>query len=1528
MSIVLRKRQAAVGMVLPAALAALFLFSACKSGRAVDATPEQAAAYLKLAPQVDQAALWRHIEYMASLGSRVTGYPACDKAANYIIEHLRALNLRDVDVETFPLSVPVVKEATIQVSGTQYNWPLYPMWPNAVRTSQLRPGGIETRVVYGGDGQLTELSGKDISGSTVMLDFRCGSRWLNAFRLGAKAVIFIEPDSPADRGEAEPKYLSLPLNAPRFWMGRAEATTLLGMLESRPQVKARLKCRMVWERRWGKNILATLPGTDPKLKKETVYITAYYDSMSVVPQLAPGAESACGIAAMLEMARILTLNPPKRTVVFLATAGHFEALTGIRSYFGDHLREMETGTWRHKRARFLGLIPYTHDWRERKTINLLTALDLSSRTKRVGIFYKGWYYNYREDRQREFSDIAREYRENGEKIAKVLGVPTEDAVADGVNPIAGKPWRTFIPGKIALENEPFTLGGGRGVAFVTTDDLRNYVDTPSDIAQYVDVKNLRDQVRFLACEYREILNDPKIHVDTEPRFQSMSLNGGFATLAGRVVEFDPRKGIIPQKAIPGSLVIVRPGDWEGAQTGKVFRQAFMGVRGDMAIQVDKSGWFAFYGVPTINAYGWRKATYLEAFHTDPVTGDVDYAPDLGSQGAKQFSIEVFMTMGRKEATIVVFPCVSIAIFDIVDPQVMVTLPNIHLYDAYTDAEPRSFGYSIPRPEFGVSYVEDVALVYAKRGTRIKITMELGPAARRFLLLNSTKKRPEGIGFLAERSSTIANTPYQVAHDMWTLDEFRIQRLAKYRIVNNYLDTLHADAASKLKDAAHELKKRNYAAFSSHARAAWGYESRAYPDVQATTDDVVKSSLFYLALMLPFAFFLERLLFAMPNLKLQIAVATLLFIACFAVFRYIHPAFDITMNPLIVLLAFIMLTLSVLVIALVVSKFENQLKALQMKLGGIHRADIGRISVAAAAFNLGISNMRRRKARTFLTTITLVLVTFTVLSFTSVVSYTRYNERRSPGRPLYNGLMVRSAIWGPLEESAYRILDNEFGKTRAVVPRAWFATSLSDEQSFIKLTSNKSEKSYNVRAAVGMAAGEPKVTKIDRALMPGSRWFKPGERYACVIPSAVATTFDISPADIGRAKIQFAGLSLDVIGIASTPRIRGIRDLDHEWVTPVDFIQMQKMQRAGQGQQAEAGFQEYIHLSPDDIIFIPYDLAISLGSKLESVGIEFTTPAEVRKVLRELMPRLGFNLYAGMANKIWRWSAMASTTVTGLADLFVPLLIAALIILNTMLGAVHERVREIGIFSSVGLAPSHIALLFMAEAFVYAILGAVFGYLVGQGAAKIITEAHLLKGLFLNYSSVSAVSSTFIVIAVVMLSTIYPARKASEVATPAIERRWRVPEPAGDDWHIPLPFAVTGEQAHALTAFMLEWFNAYEEYSIGDFVTQDVQAAEVETPAGKGQAIKLMAWLAPFDLGVSQHVELVTQPTEMHDVFEINLNLHRESGDVSSWKRVNRRFLNTLRKQFLIWRTLRAEDRERYLAGRSAEGGAPEPAPAS
>ena len=127
-----------------------------------------------------------------------------------------------------------------------------------------------------------------------------------------------------------------------------------------------------------------------------------------------------------------------------------------------------------------------------------------------------------------------------------------------------------------------------------------------------------------------------------------------------------------------------------------------------------------------------------------------------------------------------------------------------------------------------------------------------------------------------------------------------------------------------------------------------------------------------------------------------------------------------------------------------------------------------MSIAAAAFSLGISNMRRRKARTLLTLITLVLLTFIVLSFTSVVTGIRYNIVEAPGTPRYDGVMLRTALWEPLEESSYRLLNDEFGQTRAVAPRAWFFGAQLGEQTFLTIArgDKKDDKKDNKKKNEG------------------------------------------------------------------------------------------------------------------------------------------------------------------------------------------------------------------------------------------------------------------------------------------------------------------------------------------------------------------------------------------------------------------------------------------------------------------------------
>jgi hypothetical protein len=86
------------------------------------------------------------------------------------------------------------------------------------------------------------------------------------------------------------------------------------------------------------NVVATLPGTDPKMANEAIVIGAHRDHFGKQAGLLfPGADdNASGTAVMLEVARTLAKLPvkPKRTLLFLSFSGEEQGLVGSRLYVG------------------------------------------------------------------------------------------------------------------------------------------------------------------------------------------------------------------------------------------------------------------------------------------------------------------------------------------------------------------------------------------------------------------------------------------------------------------------------------------------------------------------------------------------------------------------------------------------------------------------------------------------------------------------------------------------------------------------------------------------------------------------------------------------------------------------------------------------------------------------------------------------------------------------------------------------------------------------------------------------------------------------------------------------------------------------------------------------------------------------------------------------------------------------------------------------------------------------------------------
>jgi putative ABC transport system permease protein len=122
--------------------------------------------------------------------------------------------------------------------------------------------------------------------------------------------------------------------------------------------------------------------------------------------------------------------------------------------------------------------------------------------------------------------------------------------------------------------------------------------------------------------------------------------------------------------------------------------------------------------------------------------------------------------------------------------------------------------------------------------------------------------------------------------------------------------------------------------------------------------------------------------------------------------------------------------------------------------------------------------------------------------------------------------------------------------------------------------------------------------------------------------------------------------------------------------------------------------------------------------------------------------------------------------------FIKLMLIAIVlmsILNVMLMAVYERVREIGTLAAIGTLPRKILALFLVEGFFLGIAGAVVGVLVGLGVIGILHLAKLSvafgQGIYTlapTIAPLEVLTASLLVIGVSILASAQPAYKASRL----------------------------------------------------------------------------------------------------------------------------------------------------------------------
>ena len=1448
--------------------------------------------FVTIAEAASGMGLRQTVAELTSHQSRISGYPGAAATADYIEERWRALGLTDLARDEFTLTVPIDYGGELQLSETGERYELAGMWPNMVRTPTIPDSGYGGEMIYGGGGHWRDFQGFELEGRVVLMNYNSEARWLQAASLGARAIIFIEPEETTYSQSAE-KYSTTPLDIPRFWIDRAQGIELRERLREKP-VEVWLKGRMDWESRPAWNIWGRIPGRDPELADETIIVQSYYDGMSVVPALAPAAETTAGIAALLELADHLVASPPRRSVILAATGAHFQAQQGIVHFLERHAR----------------LHPhYARGMEHPLHPKLFISIDLTTQSDGLGL----WNNTDSYDLKRFFVPFGRRFTAYARDAAIRTGVDTTRALINGISPIRGMDWSTFVPDGVSVDGEHALAAGMVSLSFVTVNDARYIVDSPLDLPERMNLSNLERQSRMLNLMLAQALDDTALFADLED-FGPV-LKDKLRSLKVKVRAF-PRRSQVPDRPIANAIVVVDP-----------WFKSHKGVRWAQYHLTDDQGVADIHGLAT-------RAYPVAAYLLDPQTGDITYAPDISERAQKHsgkpvagWMIESKVRWTTNDLTLVLFPSISRPFFDLIDPRYLRSFKGVKVIDQ-SGVAPRQYGLAQSLDNSGVVF----GPLDAEEDDGIKLLID-----NRMLLLNSAGEESEdlarGEGYNLSRDSLV-RTGMLAVEDMWKLNEARLRTMREHAIENQRLSRLHQRGKVLIEKAKEAEQERDWERYVENVRAALGVTSRAYPEVVETLNDVIGGIVFFLALVIPTAFLGERLLFAAADIRVQLAGFGGLLLLIWIAISQIHPAFAIA-HPLVILLGFAIMVMAAFVMSMISTRFNRYMRDYQAKEAHVHETDINRAGASYAAFMLGISNMRRRKLRTGLTLLTLVLLTFTVLSFTSFNSQVRYLAFAMDHEGGYEGILIRDRGWEILNRPTLDYAESHFAREGMVVPRNWYIAFDDEQKKYIEVVGDTSV----VRATgmLGLMPAEARVTRIDTALVAG-RFFAAADEASCLMSESMARALGIAPADLGTAVVSVFGQQLVVRGIFSADKFESVRDLDDESLTPADF-QMSSAQALGPAVSDEMSIavesealeiRPFVHLLADNVLVLPYGTLREAGGTLRSVAVRLDDSKRGQELVEDFLLRLAITLFAGLKDpgatkiNVFSYTSIGLTNVEGLGALVIPMFIAALIVLNAMMGAVYERFREIGIYSSVGLAPMHISLLFVAEACVYAVIGVTMGYIFGQGLGKVLIAFDLLRGMNLNYSSMSAIISSLIVMGVVLLSTLYPARVAARTAVPDTVRRWVPPDSDGDRWEMEFPFMVSEGEVTGLCGFLANYFGAYSEESIGDFYAEKVRVVEAEGEGGTEYAVQLLVWLAPFDMGVSQFMQLEFLPTKVTSVYTVEIFIQRISGQDTFWQRVNHRFINGLRKEFLLWHTLNDEAKAHHRQVAEAMLANPEP----
>lgn len=1396
-----------------------------------------------------------HIRNFSDFGSRFTGYQGYEEAINYIQDFFQEQNLTDIKTISYPLLIPFDTKTEIELEGKNYT--AHSLVPNSVQSCKIPSAGLSGTLVYGGLGEYSDLDGKEINGSIIVLEFNSGNNWLNTASLGAKGVIFIAPDD-TDRFEAEEKSIDIPLYFPRFYIqNETTADTIKeASLSNNRTVTLHSDIEMVTID--ARNIAGKLVGADDDL----IIISAYFDSSSIVPSIAPGADEACGIATLLELIRMIKDNDivPQKTIMFLALSGHNQAAAGAREFVYENydLLNIDAG------------------------IKLFLTLDLSASSNKIGINPYGYLYRFKlqfttgNNLEGRMKDVGEDFLvEYASEIQKASGYKFE--VKSYINK---QQFEDIAPITFVGDQEPFVASNVIGLSLFSMESFRLKVNTPFDLPEYLDLEQLKSQVIYSMCALTQLITeeglDNVLDLENEDFSLRHTTHVGYGIIEGHAKEYNETTAWFTDI----SNVIVRV----------TSRDPSRGIYGDYSYitKTDDSGYFYIRGVSSSqpdNVLEFLTEAYV--FNSE---GQLIKATNLGTHG-QTFKRSHKLTSRTITINPTVFDCGTIGFFEVTHPYTQALTAESLIYQVL-DPETRNLFFS-----YGFTGSQSVSLVFVTPNTPSVMVGELPDGVLGVYATNSSSNALMGEGFRVQQGEfhNLGVSAFINSKDLQAATTTYVDLYSTYNIYDSLVNDTFERASSLMETALTFQTNLDYSKSIVTIKEVQTWSLDAFKQSRKVIEDGTSTTIFFAILLIPFSFALSSLLFNFDSGMKRILMTSLIYGTTLFFFYIIHPGLHLSSNIFMIIIGIVAIIFVFPAFYMIYQEGYDYLKSLRVKMIGAHFADTSRTSTILIAMSTGIARMKKRKGRTIIALSGIVLITFSLTLFTSASTQVSVTSRGTETETPYDGVYLRMKDWSDsLSEDLLDSLSSRYGEMTNFSSRWWLYPPSQEENGFVNVTTISGKTSWEGEAVLGLTPEEISFQPKLSLVLTDGRWFNSSNGMDCILSQYSAGRLNVNVNDT----VIWAGSEFNVIGIVDETGFDEISDYDKEAITP-------KNNRAPSPS---------VHIPTTEILILPAQTAKGFGASLYSISIQANevTSIEIAETVSSTYGRY-LEVRVGKNDIVTIYRRAIQDLGKGLVEMGIPLTIAILLMINTSISTVYESKKEIAIFTSLGLAPFHIAGLFLAEFLVYAIIGSVIGYLGGITSAVILSAIGLFpESLAINYSSGSVVNALAFGIIGILLSTIYPLRISAKMSVPSVKRAWELttfPDEDGIRWSIPLPFvAATEKEAEGIIQFLTEFFFIYESESVGGtFFAHDIQTTEIDKPRQE-KHLRATINLAPFDMGLKQKVDLYTYLDEIKYRYVFAIDLERIEGILSAWETSVRRFVDSIRKQLLIWRSLSKEEK--------------------